>query len=42
MRIGCSQRSLIVASAYRFVVIVTSAVGNTTGVETPKVFKGKT
>ncbi|WP_262503461.1 hypothetical protein [Hoylesella timonensis] len=42
MRIEFCQRSLIVASAYRFVVIVTSAAGNTTGVETRKVFKGKT
>lgn len=42
VRIGCCQRSLIVASAYRFVVIVTSAVGDTTGVETCMVFKGKT
>ena len=42
VRIGCCQRSLIVASAYRYVVLVTSLVRNTTGVEMRKVFKGKT
>ncbi|WP_279055400.1 hypothetical protein [Hoylesella timonensis] len=42
MRIGCCERWMMVASAYRFVVIVTLAVGDTTGVEMRKVFKGKT
>lgn len=42
VRIGCCQHSLIVASAYRFAVIITLAVGNNAGVETHKVFKGKT